>query len=73
MSYPCGTREALAPCCLKTSGGVVDSTIKVYGIEKLRVVYSSATPLISIANLQATVYAFAERAADIIKQSNGIA
>ncbi|KAE8338744.1 hypothetical protein BDV24DRAFT_153350 [Aspergillus arachidicola] len=48
--------------------GVVDSNLKVYGIEGLRVVDASAIPLISTANLQATVYAFAERAADLIKQ-----
>ncbi|KAH8429760.1 GMC family oxidoreductase [Aspergillus melleus] len=48
--------------------GVVDSNLKVYGIEGLRVVDASAIPLVSTANLQATVYAFAERAADLIKQ-----
>ncbi|CAK41595.1 uncharacterized protein An13g01960 [Aspergillus niger] len=48
--------------------GVVDSSLKVYGIEGLRVVDASAIPLVSTANLQATVYAFAERAADLIKQ-----
>ncbi|PYI29876.1 choline dehydrogenase [Aspergillus indologenus CBS 114.80] len=48
--------------------GVVDSHLKVYGIDGLRVVDASAIPLISTANLQATVYAFAERAADLIKQ-----
>ncbi|RAH79184.1 choline dehydrogenase [Aspergillus japonicus CBS 114.51] len=48
--------------------GVVDSHLKVHGIDGLRVVDASAIPLISTANLQATVYAFAERAADLIKQ-----
>lgn len=53
-------------------GGVVDSALKVHGIEGLRVVDSSAIPIISTANLQSTVYAFAERAADIIKQEHGM-
>ncbi|KAE8410629.1 aryl-alcohol dehydrogenase [Aspergillus pseudocaelatus] len=48
--------------------GVVDSNLRVYDIEGLRVVDASAIPLVSTANLQATVYAFAERAADLIKQ-----
>lgn len=53
-------------------GGVVDHELKVYGVEGLRVVDSSAVPLISTANLQSTVYAFAERAADLIKQEYGL-
>ncbi|KAJ5100501.1 aryl-alcohol dehydrogenase [Penicillium angulare] len=48
--------------------GVVDSNLRVHGIEGLRVVDASAIPLISTANLQATVYAFAEKAADLIKE-----
>ncbi|KAJ5707986.1 aryl-alcohol dehydrogenase [Penicillium malachiteum] len=48
--------------------GVVDSNLRVYGIEALRVVDASAIPFVSTANLQATVYAFAERAADLIKR-----
>ena len=52
--------------------GVVDPrTLKVYGTSNLRVVDASAIPLISTANLQATVYAFAERAADLIKEDHG--
>lgn len=51
----------------REKGGVVDTDLKVYGTENLRVVDASALPTISTANLQATVYAFAERASDIIK------
>ncbi|KAI0879846.1 putative GMC oxidoreductase [Annulohypoxylon maeteangense] len=53
----------------KNMNGVVDSTLKVYGTRNLRIVDSSAIPLISTANLQSTVYAFAERAADLIKET----
>lgn len=52
----------------KDKAGVVDTSLKVYGVKNLRVVDASAIPLISTANLQATVYAFAEKAADIIKK-----
>ncbi|KAI9148432.1 GMC oxidoreductase family protein [Paramyrothecium foliicola] len=52
----------------KEKGGVVDNKLKVYGIGRLRVVDSSAIPLTSTANLQSTVYAFAERAAGLIKE-----
>lgn len=48
--------------------GVVDSNLRVHGVEGLMIVDASAIPLISTANSQATVYAFAERAADLIKR-----
>ncbi|KAI0389771.1 oxidoreductase [Xylariaceae sp. FL0594] len=51
----------------RDKGGVVAPDLKVYGIKNLRVVDASALPTISTANLQATVYAFAERATDIAK------
>lgn len=56
----------------KDMDGVVDSTLRVYGTQNLRIVDSSAIPLISTANLQSTVYAFAERAADLIKETWGL-
>ncbi|KAJ2996760.1 hypothetical protein NUW58_g871 [Xylaria curta] len=55
----------------REKGGVVGTDLKVYGIDNLRVVDASALPTISTANLQSTVYAFAERASDIIKAAWG--
>ncbi|KAF2748574.1 GMC oxidoreductase [Sporormia fimetaria CBS 119925] len=48
-------------------GGCVDHELKVYGTKGLRVVDASIMPLIPAQHLQATVYAVAEKAADIIK------
>ncbi|RPA86942.1 alcohol oxidase [Ascobolus immersus RN42] len=48
-------------------GGVVDTNMKVYGFRNLRVCDASTIPLIPAAHIQATVYAMAEKAADIIK------
>lgn len=51
----------------RDKGGVVDSKLRVYGARGLRVVDASIFPLITRANTMATVYAVAERAAEIIK------
>ncbi|KAI0839512.1 GMC oxidoreductase [Hypoxylon sp. FL0890] len=53
-------------------GGVVSPTLKVYGVDNLRVIDSSAVPILSTANMQSTVYTLAERAADLIKQEYGL-
>jgi choline dehydrogenase-like flavoprotein len=49
-------------------GGVVDERMTVYGVSNLRVVDASIFPVIPRGNIQASVYAVAERAADIIKE-----
>lgn len=50
------------------SGGVVDTRLRVYGVDNLRVVDASVFPLEPSGNIQSTVYAVAERAAVIIKE-----
>ncbi|MCJ1319017.1 hypothetical protein MMC15_004349 [Xylographa vitiligo] len=61
--HPSGTL-AMLPLDM---GGVVDSTLLVYGTQNLRVVDASIFPMVPAAHLQAVVYAVAEKAADIIK------
>ncbi|KAK5173436.1 uncharacterized protein LTR77_002117 [Saxophila tyrrhenica] len=61
--HPCGT------CSL---GEVVDTRLNVKGVRNLRVVDASIMPIIPRGNIIATVYAVAERAADIISEDLGI-
>jgi choline dehydrogenase-like flavoprotein len=60
--HPVGT-SALLP---EKDGGVVDTSLKVYGTENLRVVDASIIPLLPSAHIQTLVYGIAERAAEII-------
>lgn len=53
-------------------GGCVSDTLEVYGVRKLSVVDASILPMIPAAHLQATMYAVAEKAADIIKKRQPI-
>ncbi|KAK1999083.1 GMC oxidoreductase [Colletotrichum falcatum] len=61
--HPSGTTSMMP----EEMGGVVNAQLMVYGTCNLRVVDAGIMPLIPSAHLQATVYAVAEKAADIIK------
>ncbi|KAL8906000.1 MAG: hypothetical protein Q9207_002285 [Kuettlingeria erythrocarpa] len=61
--HSCGT-AAMLP---RDKGGVVDQNLVVYGTGNLRVVDASIFPVIPQANPMSTVYAVAERAADLIR------
>ncbi|KAJ8474322.1 hypothetical protein ONZ51_g7298 [Trametes cubensis] len=61
--HPLGSASMLP----REDGGVVDPQLKVYGTANVRVVDASVIPMQLSAHTQATVYAIAEKAADIIK------
>lgn len=69
----CGTEyHPLGTCSMlpKNSGGVVDTTLTVYGTSNLRVIDTSVAPLQLSAHLMATTYGIAEKGADIIKKKH---
>ncbi|KAK1962555.1 GMC oxidoreductase [Colletotrichum sublineola] len=61
--HPSGTTSMMP----EEMGGVVNAELMVYGTCNLRVVDAGIMPMIPAAHLQATVYAVAEKAVDIIK------
>ncbi|PQE33551.1 glucose-methanol-choline oxidoreductase protein [Rutstroemia sp. NJR-2017a WRK4] len=61
--HTCGSASMLP----REKGGVVNEKLVVYGTDNLRVVDASIFPLIPRGNIMATVYAVAEKAADLIK------
>ena len=52
----------------ETAESVVDSELRVHGIDGLRVVDASVMPSLPSNNTLATVYAIAERGAELILQ-----
>lgn len=62
--HPVGTASMMP----RELGGVVDTSLKVYGTSNVRVVDASVLPMQVCGHLASTVYAVAERAADIIKE-----
>jgi choline dehydrogenase-like flavoprotein len=54
------------PSCTCAIGHVVDSNLRVFGIEGLRVVDASVMPSVTRGNTNAAVIAIAEKAADIL-------
>ncbi|KAI0165908.1 GMC oxidoreductase [Xylariaceae sp. FL1272] len=63
--HPIGTAAMMS----RDLGGVVSPELKVYGTKNVRVIDASILPLQFSGHLTATVYAVAERAADMIKRS----
>ncbi|KAI0019833.1 glucose-methanol-choline oxidoreductase-like protein [Xylariomycetidae sp. FL0641] len=49
-------------------GGVVDARLRVHGTRNLRVVDAAVFPITTRGNPMATVYAMAERAADLVRE-----
>ncbi|EIM21609.1 alcohol oxidase [Wallemia mellicola CBS 633.66] len=54
----------------KELNGVVDDELRVYGLSNLRIADASIIPLHVSAHIQATLYGIAEKAADLILNSN---
>ena len=65
--HPVGT-AAMMP---REIGGVVDERLNVYGTTNVRVVDASVLPFQVCGHLVSTLYAVAERAADLIKADAG--
>lgn len=63
--HGCGT-AAMLP---KEKNGVVNANLTVHGTDNLRIVDASIFPMIPRGNIQSSVYAVAEKAADLIKSA----
>ncbi|KAI9661480.1 MAG: hypothetical protein M1831_003002 [Alyxoria varia] len=58
-----------APMMSRELGGVVDAELRVYGTQNVRVVDASVLPFQVVGHLMSTIYAVAEKAADVIKKT----
>ncbi|KAJ5332979.1 uncharacterized protein N7506_006762, partial [Penicillium brevicompactum] len=64
--HPVGTNGMLP----REKGGVVSSDLRVYGTKNVRVVDASIVPFQISGHLTSTLYAIAEKASDLIKESH---
>ncbi|KAK0856662.1 hypothetical protein LTR87_017904 [Friedmanniomyces endolithicus] len=55
-----------------SEGGVVDNRLRVYGVDRLRIIDASIFPVIPDQHIQGPVYMVAEKAADMIKEDYGL-
>jgi len=60
--HPCGTCSMMK----EELGGVVDERLRVYGTRNVRVCDASVLPVIPRGNILTAVYAYAEKAAEVI-------
>ncbi|KAJ5115996.1 hypothetical protein N7456_000344 [Penicillium angulare] len=63
--HPVGTASMMP----RDKGGVVNAQLKVYGTKNVRVIDASVVPFQLCGHLTSTLYAVAERASDLIKNS----
>ena len=66
--HPCGTCAMMS----ESLGGVVDERLRVYGTRNVRVVDASVFPIVPRGNIITTVYAVAEKGAEIIAREMGV-
>jgi choline dehydrogenase-like flavoprotein len=64
LAHPAGTASMLP----EEHGGVVDPELKIYSVGKLSVIDASVIPYLPATHICTTVYAIAEKAADLIKE-----
>ncbi|KAF2029006.1 choline dehydrogenase [Setomelanomma holmii] len=64
FAHPAGTASMMP----EQHGGVVDPELQVYGVERLSIVDASVIPYLPATHICTTVYAIAEKAADLIKK-----